>query len=221
MSAPQWAWESARRFWANAGGWSRDADLEDAIDRAVSSVRVDGLAGLSTSRVRDHLARRGYSTPVVPDRRLRGCVLAAGGAGWIVLDADDPADERRFTLAHELAHFLRHHLAALEYRGDAGRQLRGVLRGVRSPEYLHLMERGDGFLSPEVREAEEEADWLAVELLAPEEELSPRLRPEAGREEIIAVLCEAFGLPKSAASAHAARLVPEVGECPLIARLKK
>ena len=222
MSAPQWAWESARRFWAEAGGWSRDADLEAAIDRVVSSVRVDGLAGLSTSRVRDHLARRGYSTPeVVPDRRLRGCVLTLDGAGWIVLDADDPADERRFSLAHELAHLLRHHLASLEYRGDAGRRLRGVLRGVRSLHYLHLMERGDGFLSSEVHEAEEEADWLAVELLAPEEELSPRLRPDATRDEIAAVLREAFGLPKSAASAHADRLVPEVGECPLIARLKK
>lgn len=222
MSVPQWAWESARRFWTEAGGWSRAADLEDAIYRVVSSVRVDGVPGLSTARVRDHLARRGCSTPeVVPDRRLRGCVLAVGGAGWILIDEDDPDDQRRFSLAHELAHFLRHHLAVRDYSGDPGRRLRGVLRGVRSLHYLHLMGRGDGFLSPEVREAEEEADWLAVELLAPEEELSPRLRSDATREEIADVLCEAFGLPECAASAHAARLVPEVGECPLIARLKK
>ena len=221
MSAPQWAWEAARRFWGEAGGWFRAADLGEAIDR-VSSVRVDPVAGLSTRRVRDNLARLGYSTPEVgPDRALRGCVLAEGGAGWIFVEANDPDDERRFSLAHELAHFLRHHLAARAYSGDPGRCLRGVLRGVRSLHYLHLMERGAGFLSPEVREAEEEADWLAVELLAPEEELSPRLRPDAGREEIAAVLCEAFGLPKSAASAHAARLIPEVAECPLIARLKK
>ena len=78
-----------------------------------------------------------------------------------------------------------------------------------------------GFIPPEVREAEEEADWLAVELLAPEEELTARLSANASREEIETVLCQVFGLPKSAASAHAARLVPEVGECPLIARLKK
>ncbi len=222
MSAPQWAWEAARRFWADVGGWAHPADLRAAIDRKGLMLRVDGVAGLSTDRVRDYLARRGISIPRgSTDRPLRGCLMAGEGDGWIFVDADDADDERRFSLAHELAHYLRHHLEQRGHsKGTTGR-LRAALRGVRLVEYLHLMERGAGFVSPDVRDAEEEADWLAVELLAPEEELSARLSPNAGRVEIADVLRQTFGLPESVAAIHSARLIPYVFECPLIARLKK
>jgi hypothetical protein len=221
MSAPQWAWETARRFWADAGGWTHPVDLRAAIDRAGLMVRVDEIAGLSTHRVRDYLGRRGASIPrELADRPLRGCLVAGGDAGWLLLDVDDAEDERLFTLAHELAHFLRHHLQQVRHvEGVAGR-LRAALRGARSMEFVHLMERGPGFIPWVVFEAEEEADWLAVELLAPEEELLARLSPNAGREEIAGVLRQTFGLPESVASAHSARLIPEMPECPLIARLK-
>ena len=63
MNAPQWAWEAARRFWADVGGWAHPADLRAAIDRKGLMVRVDGVAVLSTDRVRDYLARRGISIP--------------------------------------------------------------------------------------------------------------------------------------------------------------
>lgn len=220
MSAPQWAWEAARRFWADVGGWAHPADLRAAIDRKGLMVRVDGVAGLSTDRVRDYLARRGIPIPRgVADRPLRGCLMAGEEEGWIFLDADDAEDERRFSLAHELAHYLRHHLERRQTKCAIGR-LRAALRGVRLVEYLHSRERGAGFISQDVRDAEEEADWLAVELLAPEEELSARLSPNAGRLEIADVLRQTFGLPESIASVHAARLIPEWPECPLIARLK-
>ena len=74
MSAPQWAWEAGRRFWADMGGWTHPADLRAAIDRKGLMVRVDGVEGLSTHRVRDYLARRGISIPRgLADRPLRGC----------------------------------------------------------------------------------------------------------------------------------------------------
>ena len=220
MKTPQWAWEAARRFWADAGGWT--GDLHAAIERAGLLIRVDQLSELSIGSVRDYMRRLGHGFPEgIADRALRGCLLATEDRGWIFLDADDADDERRFSLAHELAHFLRHHLQQRRFtEGIAGR-LRAALRGVPTVEYLHLIERGCGFVPPEIREAEEEADWLAVELLAPEEELLTRLSPKAERAEVEAVLCRAFGLPRSAASAHAARLIPETPDCPLIARLKK
>ena len=221
MRSPQWAWEAARRFWAKAGGWPPAPDLLDAVERSGVVVRVDAVPHLSADVVRDRLTRQGWATHSrTADRPLRGCLGASDGGGWIFLEALDPDDERRFSLAHELAHFLRHHLERRLYVGGFARRLRGVLRGVRPLDYLHLMERGEGFVSQDVRDAEEEADWLAVELLAPEEELSARLPPDAGRGDIEAILRETFGLPKSAASAHSARLVPEEPRCPLIARLK-
>lgn len=222
MSTPQWAWEAARHFWAKAGGWTLAPDLLGAVERAGLVVRVDEVPNLSTDVVCARLTLQGWAMPPrTLDRPLRGCVGASDVGGWIFLEALDPEDERRFSLAHELAHFLRHHLERRRYAGGVAGRLRGILRGVRPLDYLHLMERGPGFVPPDVRDAEEEADWLAVELLAPEEELSARLSPDAGRREIESVLRQTFGLPMSAASAHAARLVPEVAECPLISRLKK
>ena len=221
MSAPQWAWEAALRFWAKAGKWTLAPDLLEAVERTGLVVRVDAVPNLSTDVVCARLTRRGWAMPPrIVDRPLRGCLAASDGGGWIFLEALDPEDERRFSLAHELAHFLRHHLEQRHYVGGIAGRLRGILRGVSPLDYLHLMERGPGFVPPDVRDAEEEADWLAIELLAPEEALMARLSPNAGRGEIESVLRQTFGLPKSVASAHAARLVPEVEECPLITRLK-
>ena len=65
------------------------------------------------------------------------------------------------------------------------------------------MHRDKDYVRPEVQAAEEEADALAFELLAPEEEVAARLGRGVGAE---AVLREVFGLPGWAARAHAARV---------------
>lgn len=39
-------------------------------------------------------------------RAVRGCLVAFGGEGLIFVDGADPDNERRFTIAHELAHFI-------------------------------------------------------------------------------------------------------------------
>src|SRR5712692_3347921 len=39
-------------------------------------------------------------------RAVCGCLVAFGGKGMIFVDGSDPDDERRFTLAHEIAHFM-------------------------------------------------------------------------------------------------------------------
>src|SRR5687768_8715179 len=64
--------------------------------------------GLGVGVVCDWLCRAGVACAVgARDRPLRACLVAAGGAGFAFVDADGPEDERRFSLAHELAHFLR------------------------------------------------------------------------------------------------------------------
>src|SRR5712692_86661 len=40
------------------------------------------------------------------DRSLCGCIIAVRGSGFIFADSSDPGDERRYTIAHEVAHFL-------------------------------------------------------------------------------------------------------------------
>lgn len=40
------------------------------------------------------------------DRQLRACLVAAEGNCCILLDAGDPPDEQRYSLAHEVAHFI-------------------------------------------------------------------------------------------------------------------
>src|SRR5205085_3975397 len=113
-----------------------------------------------------------------PDRPLRGCLLACDGAGFIFLDAADPPAERTFSLAHELAHFLRDYwrprqraFAALggsvREVFDGGRaprreeRLHALLRGVSLGPHVHLMARDGGTPPPEVAAAESDADRLA------------------------------------------------------------
>src|SRR5207249_2805502 len=107
------------------------------------------------------------------DRPLRAALVAHGGKGLVFLDGTDPDDERRYSLAHETAHFL---IAAWWPRLRAERKLGPasleVLDGRRSPTRteridaalaglalgtrVHLMERTpDGHSSdPAIDEAE-------------------------------------------------------------------
>ncbi|MER3439575.1 MAG: hypothetical protein C4346_19370, partial [Chloroflexota bacterium] len=73
-------------------------------------VAVVFMPALTLERVHNWLERRGVPYRVdCASRRLRGCLVAAGGHGVIFIEGADPDDERRFTLAHEVAHFLLHY----------------------------------------------------------------------------------------------------------------
>lgn len=119
------------------------------------------------------------------DRRLCGCLLAYNDSGIIFVDAADTESERRFTLAHELAHFLLDYRAPRKRAFDAlGESIRPVLDGLRPATIeervcavlddvplgvlSHLMERPSGNVSSSaVLSIESRADRMALELLAP------------------------------------------------------
>jgi hypothetical protein len=176
-------------------------------------VTVIERPGLSLGVIREWLARRSNVVVPGPDRRVRGCLVAHGGFGFVFVDAADPPAERRFTLAHELAHYLRdvwrprRRAAAKLGPGitevlDGRRpptpdeRLHAVLRGLPAGPVVHLLGCGDEE-SPEVRAAEAAADRLAFELLAP-----------AGAVSGPADLEARFGLPPGKAAAYADWLWP-------------
>jgi hypothetical protein len=235
VTPPVWVAELAGRFWAAAGPpppFPRDLM---AATTAGLPVRVVDLAALSLDGVRGWLARCGVPCPGdEPDRPLRACLFTWAGGGFVFLDRADPADERRFSLAHEVAHFLRDYnaprrraaarlgpdvLAVFDGRRRATHEERvgAVLRGLAVGPHVHLLHRDtDGAPhGPVERAAEDAADRLAFELLAP----AGLLADEPGARATARRLRAEFGLPDGAALAYAAALFPVPPTDPVVGRL--
>lgn len=238
MSPPVWVAELAGRFWAAAGPAPPfPRDLTRAATAALP-LRVARLPGLRLNDVRSWLSRNRVACPTdEPDRPLRACLVCRAGVGFVFLDADDPADESRLSLAHEVAHFLRDYdalrraaaarlgPAALEVfdgkrPATAEERLHAVFRGVPVAAHVHLLRRDDTGQprSEAEREAEAAADRLAFELLAPAELLTGHCETGALRARLEAE----FGLPSAAAAVYAAVLCPPAPPTdPFVARLRK
>jgi hypothetical protein len=183
-------------------------------------VTVIDQPGLSVGSVRAWLARRSKVAVPGPDRPVRGCLVAHGEDGFVFVEATDPADERRFTLAHELAHYLRdvwrprrRAVAKLGARiadvldgirpATSDERLHSVLRHLPAGPVVHLLGRGDDEC-PDVRATEAAADRLAFELLAPAEAVDA----SGGRQAVTGRLVDAFGVPPRPAARYAALLAP-------------
>lgn len=127
----------------------------------------------------------GWVSAESSQRSLRGCLVAHRGRAFIFLDAAETTDERRFTLSHELSHFVGHYLMRRDYAiAQLGAGIMDVLNGVRPPTkeerlssvlkqcplgtFRDVLAR-DG-LSPVNQETERmecEADAAAFEIIAP------------------------------------------------------
>lgn len=177
----------AEDFWRATGiPLSWPPDLEHAIALTLPLATIS-LPQLGLGKIQWWLQRRGvpFEFPC-QDRQVRGCLVAFRGAGAVFVDGSDPQDERRFTLAHEVSHFLLdYHLPRQRAWQQLGSGILDVLDGLRPPTveervdgllnlvsvapHVHLLEQqGDGsFVRAEVWRAENRADRLAIELLAP------------------------------------------------------
>jgi Zn-dependent peptidase ImmA (M78 family) len=164
---------------------------------------------------------------------IRAYLIARAGKGIIFIDGTDSADEQRFSLAHEVAHFLLDYLQpreeALKSFGEeilavldgnrsptADERLKGIFRSIKLGTYSHLIDRSaDGKVEKiEILQTEDNADLLALELLAPKrtvlhrmEDLSIRWKEDSAFQSTRQVLVKEFGLPLSVARSYANLLV--------------
>jgi IrrE N-terminal-like domain len=223
VSVPYWSVTLSADFWKRAGGPEPfPRSLRESIPWAVP-LCVDDVSGLTIRRALLWMHQQGIEWPVEPtDTPLHGVLFAHRGQGFALIEADDEPDERRFTVAHELAHFLRDYLQPRERVVRLfGESSLAVLEGERPPlwnerfhamlrriplgYHTHLLARGPG--TDEEQFAEYEADLLAWELLAPIAVVGARSSLEE-LAPLIYLLQEEFGLPHLQAVRYARHLLP-------------
>ena len=215
-------------FWERAGGRTGfPADIGYAAMSALE-VYIEEVDGLTA---RAAAMRAGWDGEVV-DRALRGCVVVnPAGVGILVEEGDDEA-QKRFTIAHEVAHYI---LEVRRWRERAAERMGGGfdgvlyglreateaeridawLRDVRSEAILHFMDRdpGGGYSCARTMDAECAADYLALEILAPRSDMREALGSH-GRMGFVESLDAArrvaegrYGLPRGIAEMYAGRIV--------------
>lgn len=219
----------AERFWSLVGRReSFPRSLESSVAWALP-LAVVKLPRLGLDRLRQWLLTRRIPCSLSgSDRPLRAFLVASAGRGLVFLDGTDVESERRFSLAHEVAHFLIDYLHPRELAlATLGLQVRDVLDGLRPPTpeerlagvlrgvpigiFTHLVERsarGD-VLCAQVRDAEDRADRFALELLAPRSAVLQRLKSrgvslheKSAIEAVLRLLVSEFGLPPAMAERY-------------------
>jgi hypothetical protein len=210
----------AREFWSGTGlEKTFPRDLEQVIPLQLPLALIK-LPVLTLQAIETWLAERRLRVSLPLYRHdLLGCLVAHRGHGFLFVCSADPADEQRLTIAHEIAHFLMDYLWPRQQVIQAlGESVTDVLDGVRKATpaeratavlsrirvgaHLHLLPRPgtDEDTDAVTARTEARADRLALELVAPREQIHSFLPTLPAREalsfhEARAALALHFGLP--------------------------
>src|SRR5467141_233548 len=197
------------------------------------------LPGLSIQASRSWLAQRSVRLePTDRDRRLRGLLLAWRGTGLMFIDGSLPEEDRRFTIAHELGHFLLDYLderTRLIHRAphlldvvDGHRRITpsdramAVVEEIELGVHRHLLDREPaGAASWTVERSEGRALRFALELLTPWSAVRATARSAAVAatwpDRLAAtaeLLANRFGIPDDAARVRAREALDAIGRGP-------
>lgn len=220
-------------FWKRAGGRSDfPIDIGYAAMCALE-VYVEEVADLTTDAA---VYRSGHfnthSPENIGERRIHGCLIVGRSGAAILVEKNDDEAQKRFTIAHEAAHFIvevrrLQERAACKLGHDFTDVLHGLreaspteridvwLHNVRTDAFVHFMDRTPSgeYGCVRTKDAERLADDLAVEILAPRSALIESLS-SFGRmdfsESLLTVRHVAerrFGLPTEIAERYANRVV--------------
>lgn len=215
-------------FWRRCGFRRPEPKkFEEAIALGLPAAIVR-MPKLTVRSLRAWLANAGATSSIVTsDRPLLGCLVATRGHGLIFADGGQSTPEFRFTVAHEVAHFLQHYLrpreAAHSALGDsilpvldgeraatATERLSGILRGVPLRTYQHLLDRDrGGSHDNRVGFLESEADFIAMELLAPTAHV---IQASSCGDDCYRCLIDEFLLPDHVAKAWCVRVDAKRGQ---------
>ena len=235
----------ANWFWNRAGGRPQyPADIGYAALCALE-VSIMDIGGLTSRTAAACLARFGVSLPSPlssTDRHLRGCIAVGLRGAIILIEADDSDNERRFTIAHEVSHYIlearAHRYRAERMMGEAyldvlygareptnNERVDALLKRVRATPFSHLMDRAPdgGHGCGQTLRAECDADALALELLAPRAEMARHVHARRrvpfrrALDETARIARHRYGLPPSIARDYAATLAWRILGGPSIA----
>lgn len=209
----------ARKFWKGTGIetlFPRNIEKAAALKLPLALVK---LPRVTVPVIRCWLEKRHLHVCVPNDQRdLMGCLVAYRGFGIAFIAGTDSSEEQRLTVAHEIGHFLQDYfLPRQELLAELGDEVAEVLDGKRAATpyeranavlahlclgaHVHLIPRdgGDEEAEPAVAAAEEGADALGLELVAPRAQIFSYLRvaskSSTTNEEKCILLGEKFGLP--------------------------
>ena len=155
------------------------------------------------------------------ENNLMGCLYAFRGFGYIFVCGTDPVEEQRFTVSHDTAHFIVDYwIPRLQVLQALGPSITDVLDGERPPRieerasailarvrlgaHWHLLPRRgrEPEDEPHVAHAEDRADELGLELVAPKRQIVQMVKTEVanGVADVGAhcrSLASHFGLPSN------------------------
>lgn len=224
----------ADEFWSKAGC---PEDFPRTLESAVVWVlplAIVKLPKLDFDELLNWLSNRGISIFWKKNQqRFRACLVAKFGKGIVFLDGSDSEDERRFSLAHEVSHFmcdyLMHRQQVFNILGKDGldvldgvrpptpeERLRGIFSGVKIGPFTHFMERSEkgDIVHLDILRAEDRAERLALELIAPKKKVLLKLKNRGIKWHdfsaislIQKTLIVEFGLPKSVAERYRIMIV--------------
>jgi hypothetical protein len=230
--------DAVNLFWRLSGGMENfPRSLERSLALALPVALVK-LPHLQLKSIEHWLRCRQVSYSFdCQSRYVRGCLVAYGGKGIIFVDGADPIEELRFSLAHEIAHFLMDYWLP---RGKAFKnfgpsivevmdghrnptieeRIRSVIGGIRIGLHTDLLERGsDGPGLDAIWQIEDKADKVALALLADPEDVIQSVDLSASmfqqrKEAIVAALRSRFGLPDQVADVYGKELLIAFGKGP-------